>query len=199
MFVNKIWSLLTILKFDKSLRPSLELLWALSNQQSAKRRDDLFQSSFHNRGGSSNPPVSHTGHLPTSPQPGYPHPSPSSVTQTSLSVSSSSSPTPYTHAIYSYPGYQPGYSHSSSSSVIPIPMMISSSSQTPSPQTTTGLSIPQHQWPHLRIDHTLDAMGGNANYAVPPPHPRPLLISPEDSPHVRMDLSCSFNFSIFQW
>ncbi|XP_071523882.1 uncharacterized protein [Panulirus ornatus] len=153
------------------------------SSQSAKRRDDLLQSSFHNRGGSSNPPVSHTGHLPTNLKPGYSHTSLSSLTQTPLSVSSSS-PTPYTHTVYTFPGFQPGYLHSNSNSVIPIPVAVSSSSPAPSAQTTTGFSISQHKWPHHRIDHNLDAMGDNANYAVPPPHPRPLHISPEDLSHL---------------
>nr|XP_053630387.1 signal-induced proliferation-associated 1-like protein 1 [Cherax quadricarinatus] len=142
--------------------------------QSAKRRGDLFQSSFHNRGSNSNPPISHTGHLPSGPQVGYLHPSPSSVTSTTLTVSSS--PTSFTHTGYSHPSLQPDYSNSTT----PTPVAESSSSPTSHIQTY----VPLHHWPHHRLDHNSDAMSDNANYAVPPPHPRPLHVSPEDSLHL---------------
>ncbi|KAG7161419.1 Signal-induced proliferation-associated 1-like protein 2-like 1, partial [Homarus americanus] len=149
---------------------------ARSTQQSAKRRGDLFQSSFHNRGGNSNPPISHTGQLSCGPQTSFSHPSPSSLTPTSMTVSSS--PTPFIHTGYSNPSLQSGYSNS----VVPTPVTEPSSSPTPHIQTY----VPLHHWPHHRLDHNSDATGDNANYAVPPPHPRPLHASPEDSLHVRI-------------
>lgn len=169
------------------MTPSFELLSATSNHQSAKRRGDLFQSSFHNRGGSSNPHIPHTGHPPAIPQPSYSHLNPSSVT----TPTSSSSPTPALPSGY----LQPSSAHNNNNNgknYVSLPAhSVSSSSPTCHTHTPAGPYAPSHHWSQHRSDHNTDATADNSNYAVPPPHPRPLHICPEDAPHVSICFSCS--------
>ncbi|XP_066958155.1 signal-induced proliferation-associated 1-like protein 1 isoform X5 [Macrobrachium rosenbergii] len=113
------------------------------SSQSTKRRGDLFQSSFHNRGNSSHP-----SHL-------SPNPS----------------------------GTHPGYCTHGPSSFTPTPLITSSPSPTSQCQASVGVYVPPHMWSHPKLDSTTDALGDNANYAVPPPNPRPLHVNPEDGSH----------------
>lgn len=114
--------------------------------QSTKRRGDLFQSSFHNRGNSSHPSTHLSHHIPSG-----------------------------THSAYVTSGLN---------SFTPTPMNASSPSPTSQSHASIGMYVPSHIWSHPKLDSNTDAMGDNANYAVPPPHPRPLHVTPEDGPHV---------------
>ncbi|KAK7086178.1 Signal-induced proliferation-associated 1-like protein 2 [Halocaridina rubra] len=128
--------------------------------QSAKRRGDLFQSSFHARGNAT--AVSHPSHLILNPN----QPPPSSLTHPGGYVSSGFNSFPQTSL---YPSSSP-----------------SPTSQIPS--ATTGLHIPNPIW--SRPKHENDVTGDNANYAVPPPHPRPLHVTPPaDSTNVNDNIA----------
>lgn len=138
--------------------------WALSNRQGAKRRGDLFHSSFHNRG------------MPAS----APH---------SSSPSSSSSHPNYASPP-SHPSYPPsgtpsaGYAPSlGQSSLTPTPMLTSSPSPTSHSHNSVGIYVTPYHSSHLKPEL---GMGDSANYAVPPPHPRPLHVSHEEAAHVRI-------------
>ncbi|XP_068246045.1 signal-induced proliferation-associated 1-like protein 1 isoform X1 [Palaemon carinicauda] len=114
------------------------------SSQSTKRRGDLFQSSFHNRGNSSHPP--HLSHTPS--------------------------------------GAHPGYCAPGTNSFTPTPLITSSPSPTSQCQASVGIYAPPHVWSHPKLDGTTDALSDNANYAVPPPNPRPLHVNPEDGAHL---------------
>ncbi|XP_037803745.1 signal-induced proliferation-associated 1-like protein 1 isoform X2 [Penaeus monodon] len=129
--------------------------------QGAKRRGDLFHSSFHNRG------------MPAS----APH---------SSSPSSSSSHPNYASPP-SHPSYPPsgapstGYAPShGQSSLTPTPMLTSSPSPTSHSHNSVGIYVTPYHSSHLKPEL---GMGDSANYAVPPPHPRPLHVSHEEAAH----------------
>lgn len=165
---------------------------ASSNQQSTKRRGDLFQSSFHNRGGPANPipPVQH---------PAYSHPSPTQQPPSLTSNNPSSSPPPpYTQHTATYLHPNTAYTNSVPPASVTTSPSSSSSSPTPHPQGPAGNLWHHHHHHHYHPHHLhhprLDLDSDNGNYAVPPSHPRPLHATPEElPPHVRR---LSFHFVV---